>query len=352
MSCGGAFSPVMSIAGAGVLQNVGLAPAAGLTTSLQEFAAVPAVSQFGNIANTASGVLSSGTFTQLATLGSSALPALTNAVPSDLTSSLSALAPNGVAAGGLSTVINNTAQGIMGSGDLSRFTQVLNSAATYATQATQAISSVLNVKDITNTFNTLTGGINTLVTGGFNQVTKAFDKFGGDLANLGQLVNLDNLPNLGNPSALLQRLGSAAASELPSVSQALGAAGITGSFVANLATGFNDISDTAQKNLYSAFTKVTGTDLEQVKAVLGVTTPGITNMAQLLDPKAILPNSYQSLVMPTNNGLEPIYTAAGSINTNIARFLQDPKAPAYTGDDAIVRARLGLPPLPQTTTTT
>jgi hypothetical protein len=350
MSCGGAFSAVMSIAGAGVLQNVGLAASSGLTTSITSFTGVPAVGQFTNVLSSASGQLSPSTLGQLSSLGSSVLPALTNAIPSDLTGSLSALAPNGVTASGLTGLISSTASGIMGSGDLSKFTQVLNSATAYATQATQAISSALNIKDIANTFNPLTGGMNTLVTGGFNQVSTDFGKFGADLANLGQLVNLNSLPTLGDPSALLQRLGSAAASELPSLNQALGAAGISSSSVNNLALGFNDISNTAQKNLYTAFTKVTGSDLAQVKSVLGVTTPGITNMAQLLDPKAILPNSYQSLVMPTSNGLESVYTAAGSINTNIANFLQDTRASAYTGDDPIIRARLGLPPLPETTT--
>jgi hypothetical protein len=113
-----------------------------------------------------------------------------------------------------------------------------------------------------------------------------------------------------------------------------------------LAQGFNDISASTQKNLYNAFTTVTGSELEQVKSALGVTTPGITNMAQLLDPKSLLPNSFQTLQMPTPNGLQPIYNTAGAINTGIERFLQDPNAPEYTGDDPIVRARLGLPPRP------
>ena len=30
-----------------------------------------------------------------------------------------------------------------------------------------------------------------------------------------------------------------------------------------------------------------------------------------------------------------------NVNTNIEKFLQDPTAPAYTGDDPIIRARLG-----------
>jgi hypothetical protein len=49
--------------------------------------------------------------------------------------------------------------------------------------------------------------------------------------------------------------------------------------------------------------------------------------------------------MPTPDGLRGIYaTTAGAVNTNLEQFLVDPKAPVYTGDDPIVRARLGLPP--------
>jgi hypothetical protein len=346
MSCGGILSPVMSIAGAGLLQNVGLAPSSALTSSLSSFTSVPAVSQFSNILGSAASALSPGTFQSLATLGAGSLPGLTNVIPSDLTSSLSLLAPGGVSATGLSGIIGDVATGIMGNGDISKFTQVFNSAVGYASQATQFINSSLNIDSISNTFGIDTGGMNNLITGGFNQVSTSFLALGQDLGNLGSLVSLNNLPNLGDPSSLLQQLGSVAGTELPAINQVLSAAGVPSSAVNSLAQGFNDISASTQKNLYNAFTTVTGSELEQVKSVLGVTTPGITNMAQLLDPKRILPNSFQTLQMPTPNGLQPIYNTAGAINTGIERFLQDPNAPEYTGDDPIVRARLGLPPRP------
>ena len=345
MSCGGILSPVMSIAGAGLLQNTGIAAAPALTSSLSSFASVPAVSQFTNIVGSAATALTPSTFQALATLGSNVLPGLTNVIPSDLASSLTALAPAGVTTAGLSGLIGDVATGIVGNGDVSKFTQIFNSAVGYASQATQFINSALNIGSISNTFGLDTGGMNNLITGGFNQVSTSFAALGGDLSNLGNLINLNNLPSLGDPATLLQQVGSIAGSELPAINQVLGAAGISPSSFNSLAFGINNISDSTQKNLYNAFTRVTGSELEQVKSVLGVTTPGITNMAQLLDPVKILPNSFQSLQVPTPNGLEPIYTAGGTINTGIERFLQDPKAPPYTGDDPIVRARLGLPPL-------
>jgi hypothetical protein len=340
----------MTIAASGLLQNTGVAPAAQLTESVANYETVPVVQQFGNIVNSAQSQLKPATFQSLATLGSGTMPGLTNVIPASTAASLAPLAPTGTNVTGLTGLITDTANGIMGDGDVSRFTQVFNSATGFSTQASQFISSAQNTGALANTFGAANGGMNNLVTGGFNQVSNSFSQFGSDLSQLGSLVDLNNLPNLGDPAALLRQVGSVAGTELPAVSQALGAAGINPNAVNSLALGYSDIDASTQKNLYSAFERVTGDDLTQVKAVLGVRTPGITNMADLLDPKKILPNSYQSLTVPTPDGLQSIYNTAGSINTNIERYLQDPNAPPYTGDDPVVRARLGLPPLPTGTT--
>jgi hypothetical protein len=190
--------------------------------------------------------------------------------------------------------------------------------------------------------------MDSLITGGFSQVSEAFGTLGSDLGNLGNLIDMNNLPNLGDPSALVKQLSSVGGL-VPGVESALRTAGIDSSTIAGLATGgFANISDSANKRLYEGMTQITGSDLAQVKNVLGVTTPGISNMADLLNPAKILPNSYTSLTMPTPDGLRGIYASANTVNTNIERFLQDPNAPAYTGDDLIVRARLGLPPVEAT----
>ena len=94
-------------------------------------------------------------------------------------------------------------------------------------------------------------------------------------------------------------------------------------------------------------TNITGPELAEIKSVLGVTTPGINTMADILDPSKAFPSSAATLTMPTPDGLRGIYTPSGAVNTNLERFLVDPNAPEYTGDDPIVRARLGLPPLDQ-----
>lgn len=356
MSCGGPLSAVMSIAGAGMLPGAAAIPGVGsslgvssaLTSSLSSFNNLPVTAQFSNVVSSATGVLGSGSLESLRTLGADVFPALTNAIPEGFASSLAPVASGGVFNGGFTGLISQTASGIMGHGDLSQFGQIFNSAQGFISQANQLVNSGLNLGGISSTFGAITGGMDNLITGGFSQVSEAFGSLGGDLSNLGNLIDMNNLPNLGSPSALVGQLASVGGL-VPGVENVLRTAGIDSATIARLGTGnFVDIGDTANKLLYQGLTQVTGTDLDQVKNVLGVRTPGINNMADLLNPVKILPNSYTTLTMPTPDGLRGIYASPIAVNTNIERFLQDPNAPVYTGEDPIVRARLGLPPIEAT----
>ncbi len=355
MACGGAFSAVMSIAGAGMIPGASsipgvgaaLGPASSLTSSLGSFTSLPVTGQFSDIVTSATGVLGGGTLDSLRTLGSGIMPSLTNAIPSDFASSLTTLTggATGVFDGGFSGLVGSTATGIMGSGDLSRFGQVFNSAEGFLGQANQLVNSTLNSSALAGTFGSLTGGMDNVITGSFNQVTQAFGSFGGDLSKLGNLIDPSNLGNLGNPSALVGQLAKVGGM-VPGIESALRTAGLDTSQIASLASGaLPNLTGTANKTLYDSMTKIGGTELLQVKSLLGVSTPGINNMADLLNPQKILPNSFQTLTTPTPNGLRGIYNSAGQVNSNLERVFQDPKAPAYTGDDPIVRARLGLPPV-------
>lgn len=341
----------MSIAGAGLLPGAasiaglgaGLGVNASLTSALGSFTSLPITSQFSDIVSTATGALSGGTLDSLRTLGASTFPALTNAIPGGFASALSAIAPGGMASGGFTGLISSVSSGIMGSGDLSKFGQVFNSAQGLVSQANQLINSSINIGNLANTFGPLTGGMDNLMTGGFSQVTEAFGSLGSDMSKLGNLIDMNNLANLGDPSALVKQLANVGGI-VPGVETALRSAGLNASALTDLASGgLGNISDSANKLLYEGMTKVTGSDLTQVKSILGVTTPGISNMADLLNPTKILPTSFPALTMPTPDGLRGIYASAtGAVNTNIEKFLQDPTAPVYTGDDPIVRARLGL----------
>ena len=102
-------------------------------------------------------------------------------------------------------------------------------------------------------------------------------------------------------------------------------AGVPGDVVVNLDNPQYTVDDSVQKTMYLAMTQITGDALQQVLDLLGVTTKGLTSMADLLDPVKTLPNSFQSLTVTTKNGTRAIYTnAAGAVNTNLIQSL-----PAY-----------------------
>jgi hypothetical protein len=55
---------------------------------------------------------------------------------------------------------------------------------------------------------------------------------------------------------------------------------------------------------------------------MGVTTQGITTMADLLNPVKLFPNSFQSLTVVTKNGQRAIYTNnQGDVNTTLIQEL-------------------------------
>lgn len=330
MSCGGPLSSVMMIAGAGMLPGAGAIPGigtslglpAGLTSALGNFNSLGITADFSNIVSNASGVLGSGVLDNLRTLGADAFPALTNAIPGNLSSALGVMAPGGVFDGGFTGLINGAASNILGGGDLTQFSQIFSAAEGFAGQANQFINSNLNISNIANTFGPLTGGMDNLITGGFSQVTEAFGSFGSDLGNLGNLINMNNLENLGSPSALVKQLADVGGL-VPSVSNVLKEAGLSTGQITSLVSGnLGGLTDSANKLLYEGMTKITGSELAQVKNILGVSTPGISNMADLLNPVKILPNSFSTLTMPTPDGLRGIYaTAEGAVNTNLAQYL-------------------------------
>ncbi len=352
MSCGGVLTPVMMIAGAGLLQNVGLDVNSVLGEALSGFDSLGITSTFSDIVSSATGLLDGSVLDSLRTMGADIFPALTNALPglnlvgADIFSAISSIGDGlGLASGGLTGLVSNFAGSIMGGGDLGIFGQIYNTAAGYLGTANQFINSNLNVGGLANTFGALTGGMDNIITGGFNQISQSFAQFGSDLAGLGQLIDLKNLPNLGSPAALVSQLASVGGL-VPGVESALRSIGLDSSNLLKLTSGqFPGITDVANKLLYDKMTEITGVDLNQVKAVLGVTTGNIQSMADLLDPKKLFPNSYQTLTTFTPDGLLATYMPTGGVNFNIEKFFIDPNAPEYTGDDPIVRARLGLSPI-------
>ena len=202
----------------------------------------------------------------------------------------------------------------MGNGDLSKFCQSLSISQVYTTQTNAFINSAVNSQTyLGNTFTTM----NSMITGSITAINLNTTAFSSDLANLGQLINLKNLNNLGSPLALVQQMYSISGT-IPIVSLAFTAAGVSQDVVLNLNNPTVTVADSAQALMYQAMTHITGDNLTQILNVFGVTTAGLNTMADLLNPIMIFPNSFQTLTAPTKYGPVAIYiNSNGSVNTTL-----------------------------------
>lgn len=378
----GPLSSVMMIATAGLVPSGASDPqigasldvSANLVTALTDYNDLPVIQQFTDILTAAGGnVITANTLATLQTVAANTIPALSNAIPEDYWGDLTLVAPGNifqqydmanVFVGGFSGLINDMAENIMGGGDLTRFAQIYSSAQGYTGQANQFINSNLNVGTISSTFGPQNGGMDSVITGGFNQVTEAFGAFGSDLQKLGNLINLRSLDSLGSPAALIKQvidLGGLT----PTVTNLLRQAGLTSGQISSLAAGsLGGITDSANKLLYEGMTRVTGDSLQQICTILGVTLPvgrasqipysessvarpaaprtaatdnTINTMADLLNPVKIFPNSFYTLTMPTPDGLRAIYaTQSGAVNTNLEQYLSTTSATVKPIDPGLI----------------
>ena len=148
MSCGGVLSALNLIATSGILNNVALGPSANLTSVTTTYNANGVTTQSSNVVTSATPQLGAGTLESLRTLGSSTFPAVTNSIPTDFWGQFQTPTYNG----GFSGFLNGVGSGMMGSGDLSQFSQIFSSAQGYAVQANQFINSALNVDVLGTTY--------------------------------------------------------------------------------------------------------------------------------------------------------------------------------------------------------
>jgi hypothetical protein len=310
----GTLSSVNLIAGAGILGNVGGVPIsanASVSSNISAYTSVPIVSRFAALVATGYVPLNivSGTF-----------PALTNSIPTAFQGNL------GTAT--LTSTVSTEVNALLGNGDVGKFAQLLSAAQGYVSQTNRLIKTTLNA----NSANNITGfsGQDNLSTGGLSGVSQAFAALGADLAQLGFLIDLNNLNNLGNPAALLRQIGFIA-STTPALNTALLNAGLPADLVDAPDTAV--YNDQQQRLIYQAMTRITGEELAQILRLLRVTTPGLTTMADLLNPVKILPRSYNTLTAPTANGLRGIYiNQAGAVNTRLETELPASVLAPLTGN--------------------
>jgi hypothetical protein len=299
------LTPLQLNAAAGLLQNQGIGINAGLLAAINTYDTTALISPLLNtisVGNT--GILSANTITSIETLAANTCPALSDSVPTAYSSLGTQMT---------TAVLNQAVVDICGN-NVSKLAQAVNQAEAYTSQTSIFINSAINSQTyLGNTFTTM----NNMITGDATVINLATTALGQDLINLGRLINLQNLNNLGSPLALVQQLYSIAG-VIPTLTVAFTAAGISQDIALNLTNPTASVTDTIQRRMYQAMTQITGSALAQILTIFGVTTTGINTMADLLNPLKLFPNSYQSLTAPTAHGPVAIYVdTAGAINTGL-----------------------------------
>ena len=298
------LTPLQLDAAAGLLQNEGFGVNANLLSAISSYKNTTLITPFLNTISVGStgNILSANVITSIEILAANTCPALSDSVPT----AYSSLGTQ------MTTVIINEANIDICGNNTSKLTQAVNQAEAYTSQTSIFINSAINSQTyLGNTFTTM----NSMITGGATSINLSTTAFGTDLKNLGQLINLKDLNNFGSPLALVQQLYSIAG-VVSTVTAAFITAGVSTDVVLNITSPTVSVTDSTEKLMYQAMTTITGNDLAQVLTVFGVTTVGITTMADLLNPLKLFPNSFQSLTAPTANGPAPIYIdSVGSINT-------------------------------------
>jgi len=170
--------------------------------------------------------------------------------------------------------------------------------------------------------------MNSLTTGNLTDVNQASKEFGQDLVRLGQLIDLNNLENLGSPAALLKQM-SALTGIIPSVKTSLIQAGIDVGIVDSFSNPSTNFTDSVQKKLYQAMTTITGTSLSDVLSIFDIqpvpTTDGGFNFGPIPEtivqpeiPEPVVTNDNTNWVFnqssPSNDRYEYLTTTAGDFN--------------------------------------
>lgn len=334
----GILTPLQMIAGATLSDNGGIGIANTWTAASNSYTGTTLLTPFfAAVAGAPGANISESTLTSMFTFCAATVPALADNTPA----AYSSLGTN--ISTGFTGIITNNGNSYLGNGNVTVFAQVFSAAQGYVGATNNYINTSINSQTyLGSTFTTM----NSLITGNLSDVNLAMRAFGTDLAALGQLIDLDNLGNFGSPAALLRRL-AALTNITPGVSNALIQAGIDQVNINDISNPNITIDDNIQRLAYQGMLKVTGTELEQVLAVFGVSTPNINTMADLLNPIKIFPNSYPSLTVRTYNQdtstvLRAIYdNNQGAVNSKLLIYL-----PRYVlilgGSNMITYQRLSL----------
>lgn len=252
-------------------------------------------------------------------------------------------------------------------GDAMRYGSVVSAAQAYVGTVNQVVGAATNAGNyLSDTFK----GMDNLVTGGFDGVSKWTQGLGDDISNLGNTISWEKLENLGSPGQLMENISVSGtlgplADKItnitlsPDTVKQLGGSLLTaerlilsGQPVTLQAVGLDPVQvisrgagmpTALQTDIYKVLQNTTGTELAQVQQILGNKQTNLVTAADLLDPKKILPKSYMTLTTPVRTasvGFRGIYeNESGSVNPQLDKLGDDLKG-IIPDDQAVANAAL------------
>ena len=343
----GTYTPLQLIAGAGLLNNQGIAVPATLTNAVSSYNSISFVSNLNSAIAAAPGFgISANIVTTLKTLASNACPALGSSVPGSYAGN-NVLIPVSEP-GGFGNLVANNAAMYLGDGSVDKFCQIFQIAAGYRQSANDLICSAVNATTYLGpTFTTM----NDLITGQLTAANLALKCFGADVAKSGNLLNLGKLDDFGTPASVLQQISEQAgitSGTLSCIATKLAEYGLTQSDIILLATPeasertpTENEFNTLQKRAYAAMVAIDGDCLTYALDILDAVIPDIANLGDLLDLKKIFPTSWPSMtvistapstVIDPNTPPSPgstsilIFEPDGAVNPAIQAALNDSTA--------------------------
>jgi hypothetical protein len=238
--------------------------------------------------------LSSSLYNSLITLGSQSIPALGNSKPSTYTRTYS----GELASYGFLRLFPYQAykEFYINSGKYSDFLSTFLACESFAQSQNTFISAMNNSKGyLDGSYSNMNDLISSDITG----VSLSTLYWGQDLIATGKAINLATIDKFGEPVHLLRTINDNRANST-GLNIALLAAGMTST---ELEAIFNGKEPTIeqQRMMYGCFNIVMGDDLQDILTPLNVQTPGLNSLADLLNPKKLFPNSYQTLTYPEYN---------------------------------------------------
>jgi hypothetical protein len=289
------LTPLQMIAGATLSNNGGVRIANTWAAAVGTYTGTSLISSYFSAVNAAysnsAANISPGTLSSMVTFCSSTVPALADNTPS----AYATLGTNALS--GFTGIVTAQGNSYLGNGNVTVFAQVFSAAQGYVTTTNDYINSSVNSQTyLGSTFTSM----NSLITGNLSDATLAMGTFGSDLTALGQLIDLNNLGNFGSPAAVFRQL-VVVSNITPGIRTALIQAGLDEASIGDLTNPNINVDTNVQRLAYLGMQIITGTDLEQVLAVLGVTATNIATMADLLNPVKIFPNSFFGLTVRTYN---------------------------------------------------